>query len=363
MTMNNFEKWDALFRSQNMSSFNLNSNGILWLKVKAICRKKYISQFLELNNIQLKTDKVSLMNRELFELLEHREDALKILDSYLQDINNEWYERIGVDKDKLKEDLYKVRSYSWGGDQNNSLDKYLVNHFVKVVNDFTELERRKSEIATNAWHYVVNSWYNNWTSFLIESIFKCNSRVVSAVGEIKSVDFFIGGFPIDLKVTFFPNQFMEEKLRLKLGKYKLSWLKCKSKTVNITVDKNSSVSQQIYTLKEKLDELGHTEILDELKSAEQDVIRETRANPIELMKWLYENQGEMRFGAENRLYLILINTESLEQSWKLKRAINLIEPTVNKYLDSFSQESLKPINFNYKGSNYKSLADTIFIVR
>jgi len=361
--MNSFEKWDAEFRAQNLSAFNNNKNGILWLKVRAICRSKQISQFLEENHITLSSTKVALMNRELFEFLEKRLDAMVILDDYLQNMNHEWYELAGVNYEKLKEDLYKVQTYSWGGDQNNSLDKYLVSRFVKVITDFSELERRKSEIANNAWNYVQNSWYNNWTSFLIESLFKRNDRVISAVGEIKSVDFFIEDLPIDLKVTFFPNQYMEEKLKHFLGRSKLSWLKHKAKAFNIIVDKDASASQQIYTIIEKLYENGHTDILDELKSTQRRIIYDAKENPIDLMKWLYENQGEMRFGAENRLYLILVDTESIENSWKLKRAFSLIEPIVNEYLSSFTANSLKQIDFTFQKKAYSSLADTIFIVR
>ena len=361
--MNNFDKWDKLFREQNLFPFNQNNNGILWLKVRAICRSKQISQFVAENDLSLTSTKISLMNRELFELLENRENSVDMLNRFLQNLNHEWYENLNVDKDSLKEDLYKVQSYLWGGDQNNSLDKYLVSHFVKAIDKFSELERRKGEIATNAWNYVQNSWYNNWTSFLIESIFKQNERVISAVGEIKSVDFFIDEYPIDLKVTFFPNQFMEEKLKVNFGKSKISWLKSKAKNVGITVDSKAPVSQQVYTLKEKLYESGYTDILNELKSAEQKVIQESCENSIELMTWLYENQGELRFGAENRIYLILANMECLEDSWKLKRAISQLEPIINEYLNSFTQDSLKEIEFCFKKRNFKALSDVIFFIR
>ena len=99
-------------------------------------------------------------------------------------------------------------SYEWGGDQNNSLDKYLISHYVKLINKYDELESKHTAIQENAWKYVRTSWYNNWTSYLIESIFKHHPKVISAVGEIKSVDFFIDDIPVDLKVTYFPNQYM-----------------------------------------------------------------------------------------------------------------------------------------------------------
>ena len=38
--MSNFEKWDKEFRVQNLYAFNHNENGLLWLKVRAVCRGK-----------------------------------------------------------------------------------------------------------------------------------------------------------------------------------------------------------------------------------------------------------------------------------------------------------------------------------
>lgn len=76
------------------------------------------------------------------------------------------------------------------------------------------MQNKQAEIGANAWNYVQNSWYNNWTSFIIESLFKRHRKVISAVGEIKSVDFFIEDYPLDLKVTYFPSQFMEQKLKM-----------------------------------------------------------------------------------------------------------------------------------------------------
>lgn len=361
--MTNFEKWDNEFRTQNLYAFNQDSNGLLWLKVRAVCRSKQIEQFVAQNNITLTKTKLAEQNVELFEKLEIIPNAMQLLDDYLKVKSHNWYDVMGVDEVKLKEDLYKVQHYAWGGDQNNSLDKHLVSRYVKVISNYDELMGRQSEIADNAWNYVQTSWYNNWTSYLIESLFKRHGKVISAVGEIKSVDFFIADHPIDLKVTFFPNRYMDEKLKHKLGKKELTWLKQKAKGVGITVNNTIPESLQIYTLSEKLAEIGRTDILDELNAKRREVITEAQANTIELMTWLYTNQGEMRFGAENRLFVILVDTANISQSWKMKRAFSLIEPKINNYLDQFNEKSLKEINFTFKKNTYKALADIIFIVK
>lgn len=359
--MNNFEKWDKEFRNQNLFAFNNDRNALLWLKVRAISKRLPMSKFLEQNNIQLDATKITDQNKELFLKLElDIEQSLKLLDDYLHDINNEWYREMGVDEDALKSDLYHIDTYEWGGDQNNSLDKHLVSRFVKVISSYNDLQTKQTEIQANAWNYVRTSWYNNWTSYLIESIFKHHSKVISAVGEIKSVDFFINDIPVDLKVTFFPNQYMNDKLKIKLnGKSELSWLKQKAKDNGI----NLSHSESVAIISEKISASGHDDILSELRNKRKDVITDAQNNKNDLMTWLYANQGEMRFGAENRLFVVLVDSSDLSQSWKMKRAFEQIEPAVNSYLDNFTNNSLSKIDFSFKGKEYSSLADVIFVVK
>lgn len=323
--MENFEKWKRAYKAQNMSAFNHDPNGILWLKVRAISRKPQIRQFIGTCGITLRSSSLRDQTKELFELLEQRADAMNLLDNYLKEKSHEWYKLKGVDEDQLKEGLQKVQSYDWGGDRNNSLDKYLVSHFVKNISSFDEVVLRQAEIADNAWRYVMASWYNNWTSYIIESVFKRHPKVIPAVGEIKGVDFFIGDVPVDLKVSFFPKGYIDYMLKKKFGK-----------------DRPDS---------------------EQLKNRRNQIIVEAQADSSELMTWLYSNQGEMRFGAENRLFLILTDTGDPDRSWKMKRSVDLITPKVNGYLDRFNGQSLKEVDFEFKGEKYRSLADTLFILR
>jgi len=73
--MTNFEKWDNEFRTQNLYSFNQDYNGLLWLKIRAVCRSKQIEQFASQNNIILTKTKIAEQNIELFEKLENTPNA------------------------------------------------------------------------------------------------------------------------------------------------------------------------------------------------------------------------------------------------------------------------------------------------
>lgn len=361
--MTNYEKWDHEFRTNNLFAFNNNAEALLYLKVKAICRKTLITQFVKENKLTLKSTKVKEQFPELYALLENKSELIPKLNCFLRNRNNEWYKEMGVDEDKVRTALRKINAYEWGGDHNNSLDQYLVRRYVKVISDYDTLQKKAKEIQANAWNFVQTSWYNNWTSYLIESIFKKHKRVLSAIGEIKSVDFFIDKYPIDLKVTYFPNEFMEKKLKEKIGNKELAWLKKEAKKVKIIPDKGLSDAEQLTFLKEELENHGHSNIIDALTKHKQKIIDEACKHPEELMEWLYKNQSARLFGAENRLFLVLVDTKDMKQSWKMKRAFTLIKPTVKRYLDSFNADSLKEITFKFNQKEYTSLSDIIFITK
>lgn len=73
----------------------------------------------------------------------------------------------------------------------------------------------------------------------------------------------------------------------------------------------------------------------------------------------------MRFGAENRIYLILIDKQNWENSWSLKRNIELLRPSITSYLDRFSEKSLidMQLDFTYNSRSYTTYADILFIIK
>ena len=63
-------------------------------------------------------------------------------------------------------------------------------------------------------------------------------------------------------------------------------------------------------------EIGRKDVISELNNKRKEVIHEAQKNEIELMTWLYTHQGEMRFGAENRLFVILIDVNDIKSNRK-----------------------------------------------
>ena len=369
--MRDFKYWDILHRNEHLEEFSKDRTGLLWLKTKSIIRKELIEEFIQQNKIILKQAALKQQFIELFDLLSYNIDkSHKLLDEYIKTINNQLI--ASIDIQQLVSELFKLKTFEWGGDYQNSLDKFLVSRYVKVQNPSFDylMSKFETEITPAVQGYVLNSWYNYWSSVLIENIFKSHSAVLPAVGQIKNVDFFVGDIPFDLKVTYLPAEYIKQKRKEKDYPVELTFLKQKAKEANICYDKNAKPTDIFYEITEKMKDRDDDlckQTLQTLKSEKIEILRETQANSKILAKWLYENQGEMRFRSENRLFLVLVDTDDFNNSWKLKRNIDLLKPAIVSYLDNFKNKNINNlrVDFDFKGKphRFSALADVIFVVK
>ncbi len=217
--------------------------------------------------------------------------------------------------------------------------------------------------------YVLSSWFNHWTSILIEDIFKDHRKVTPTVGLIKKVDFFIGSIPFDLKVTHFPDGFMQIK-RKELGlSTELQELKHFAYEKGIKYDKNQKdkvIFIELITRFQESVDAGTKKFWKQFSATRKRIVKDTISKPDILIRWLYEEQGERRFDAANRLFLILIDENSLEESWKMKRNVNLLKNRINRYLNNFGSKNTKRLKtaFTWKdGKRYCPLSDAVFITK
>jgi hypothetical protein len=369
--MRNFEHWDNLHRNEQLEEFSTDRVGLLWLKLKSIIRVELVKGFLNFSSIEINTNKQNENFLALFNLLSNDiEKSHKLLDTYIKQVSNEQIAKINIQQ--LVSELYKLKNFEWGGDYQNSLDKYLISRYVKSENPSYDylFSKFETEINPAVQGYVLNSWYNYWSSVLIENIFKSHPVVLPTVGQIKSVDFFINDIPFDLKVTYLPAEFIKQKRKEKGLPVEFTYLKQRAKEANITFDKNAKPADIFYEITEKMKDRNDAfcqQVLQTLKSEKVEILQEVQANPQLLAKWLYENQGEMRFGSENRLFLVLVDTDDFNNSWKLKRNIDLLKPTIETYLDNFNRKNIDDlqVNFEFKGKphGFTALADVIFVVK
>ncbi|AVH74209.1 hypothetical protein [Nostoc sp. 'Lobaria pulmonaria (5183) cyanobiont'] len=370
--MKNFYYWKGLYENDNLTEFNTDYTGQLWLKTKSIRRGELISEFVNKYSLVLNTSSLNGQFEELFLLLESNlSQSHQRLDLYIKEKNAQILE--ALNKESLVSELYKLKTFEWGGDYQNSLDKYLISHYVKtkfIISYEILMSKFETEINRTVQGYVLNSWYNHWSSILIEHIFKSHPSILPTVGQIKSVDFFIKNIPFDLKVTYFPSEYLKSKRKEKNLPVELTFLKKKAKELSINFDKTAKPSNIYYEITEKLrdrNDNASESVLNQLKSENMAIVNEAQQNPKNLAKWLYENQGEMRFGSENRLFIVLIDTNDFSSSWKLKRNLDLLTPTINTFLEAFSSKEISDLkmDFNYSGKSqtFSALTDVIFVVK
>ncbi len=366
--MKHFNFWKTQFDSQQLEEFNFDPSGLLWLKLKSILRKELIGEFLFRTKLPVKEKALPKLFAEIYAVFtQNIEESHRILDNFIREINNN--QSLELDTDQLVSELYKLRHFDWGGDYQNSLDKYLVSRYVKTYTSFDVLNSKfDTEISAAVKGYLLNSWYNHWTSILIEHIFKQHPSVLPTVGQVKSVDFFVNNIPFDLKVTYLPAEYIKLKRKEKGFPVELTFLKRKAKEAKITFDKKAVKSDIYNEIVEKMKDKGGEfclNVLSEIKNQKLEILNEAQLNPKILATWLYENQGEMRFGSENRLFLVLVDPDDFDNSWKLKRNLELLKPTIQAYLDNFKEESVfdLQVSFGWKSQIYNALTDIIFIVK
>ncbi len=145
------------------------------------------------------------------------------------------------------------------------------------------------------------------------------------VGLVKKIDFFINDVPFDLKkVTYFPEQLLKDKLKDNGYGNELTKLKkiCRELKIFIPSDlKDKALKLHLHNKIAEDQRAEAKEFIVELKEQKRIIIQKAEDNPTELKKWFYENQGEARFDASNRFFLVLTDETDMSNSWKLKRNI------------------------------------------
>ncbi len=362
-----FDKWEQCFKDDDIVHITLHSEGMLWFKLKSIIRRELIFNFCKDYNIKLLSTKLNDSFKELFEiLLINVEKSHHMLNEFI--LKTEANNRKLLNINEIVNELYNLKSFIWGGDYSNALDKYLVNNYIKIYKSYDMLVSKiDNEINHAVYGYVMCSWYNHWSSILIENIFKQHPIVLPTVGQVKKVDFFVNNIPFDLKVTYMPVNYIEKKRKEAGLRSELAELKNIAKQLKIQYLDSEQNLKYILSekIKDKADPYGLT-LFNKIKEFKLELISDLLNDPTDLIKNLYEEQGELRFDASNRLFLILVDRNDFDSSWKLKRNMDLLMPNIFNYLDNFKNKTIEDlkISFSYKNKGkFNAFSDCIFIVK
>lgn len=205
-----------------------------------------------------------------------------------------------ISDDDLKNELSKVKSFSWGTKQ-GELDQKIQKDFVRIYCYYDDLVNHvKATLFKDVTNYVICSWFNYWTTVYIEEHIGMHPKVIPTIKNIKGIDIFFDGQPFDLKITYVPRNYN---------------------------------------------------------------IEEAVNNPLNLAVWMYENQGAERFGADNRLFFILLDKDDTNRSWELKRDFNLIFSKIDSFFSKEKVSDSDEIVFSYKGKSYTAITKVLLITK
>ena len=222
-----------------------------------------------------------------------------IKDEYEKKLNQR--KSVISDQNLLKE-LLKVKKFHWGVVQ-GQLDNKIQVRYVRKYFKYNELIRSvENSLYTQIRNYVVCSWYNYWTTVIIEDMISGHPNVIPTLKNVKGVDLFFKNQPFDLKVTYLPDGYSED-------------------------------------------------------------IKYAIENPKDIIIWLYEHQGAQRFGADNRLFVILYDTKNPDESWKIKRDVKLIRSRIDEFFTSEIVSEDDEIIFTFGKKTYTVLSKLLFILK
>lgn len=356
-----YQEASRAFKNDHIRELSLDREGRRFLKLRSLSRKTLMDRLIREHHLIIP----DASGQKLFQLLYESPLNEQQIEQTIRNIYEEERHVRQAIEAQLVSELYRVVSFDWGGLHQNSLEKTIVDNYVKRIRMYDELcDNIDNKLYPSMKAYVFCSWYNHWTSIIIEDIFKDHPNVLPAVGLIKKIDFFIKDIPFDLKVTYLPEGFIKEYRRDHHLRPELTMLKQFCRERNLYFSQDLPEAQLLEDLWAKVrdhpSEIAR-ELITQLKDVRLQILQSVRKHPETLIRWLYENQGVRRFDASNRLFLVLVDESDFFGSWKLKRAKSLLGQEIYRHLDRITEHPGYNIDFEWDGNIYTTNADMILI--
>lgn len=274
-----YDELIKLYKNNEFRRIDKEGNGGKFYLLRSISKSNTLKKFCRINNL----------NNNLNEILDSK---IITENTIIKFIKEEYKAKSKEEIICIEAELNKMQNFDWGGSMGNSLEKNIVNNYIKKMMRYEDIEGAISgNIHKSVYGYTMNSWYNHWSSILIEEIFNENSIVLPTVDLVEKIDFFIDGVPYDLKVTYFPDELMKksiaEKMRSQYGSVnELTIEKRLAKELNIAIPddlNDKSLTICLYNLlKESVDNKAK-QFISDLTNMKKGTINYYMSNPNELI--------------------------------------------------------------------------------
>lgn len=165
MTNLNFKQLDKLFRNDDFPKIESDVRGVRFLKLRSMSRKEIMEEFCARHDIAIE----GIKSKDYFEKVFEDEN---ITDTKINEYINLRYEQERADRyssqEYLVDQLNRLQYFDWGGSFGNSLEKNIINNYVKKIQSFEKInEEIEGSLLSSMRGYTLNSWYNHWTSIII----------------------------------------------------------------------------------------------------------------------------------------------------------------------------------------------------
>lgn len=282
-----------------------NIRDVNFTKLKSL-KKDHLTNLCDKFNIQ-SSNNITLMISDILNAFDAgaitTEDINQYIKNLYSQIRQDEIELTGASHELIVKELNRVDSHVWGMVQ-GAVDSHIQSNYVRRYYKYDEIVGAIRASLYNAIEsYTICTWYNHWSTVFLEDLICLDEHIVPIIKKVKGVDVIWNEQPIDIKVTNLPREWFND-----------------NRTIEDAIQDPSSVCEYLYRL-----------------------------------------QGEQRFGCENRLFIIIYDTQNPENSWQIKRDYDLIKKSVKNF---FGQNiPLDPINFSYKSSQYLAHAKVLFIIK
>ncbi|MBX9839764.1 MAG: hypothetical protein K2X69_15790 [Silvanigrellaceae bacterium] len=281
----------------------LNIQEVNFIKLKSL-KKDYLIDFCTKFGIQA-SGNITEMIKNILKQTDNGTITTDQINDYIKklykSVRDAEIKQTGATHESIVNELNKVDSHIWGMVQ-GAVDAHIQSNYVRKYFKFDEvLKAIRGSLYNAIESYTLCTWYNHWSTVFLEDLICLNKNVVPIIKKVKGVDIIWNEQPLDIKVTNLPKEWFKD---------------------------------------------GKT-------------IADAVSNPVEVCEYLYRLQGAQRFGADNRLFIIIYNKAHPEESWKIKRNYTLIKEKVN---DFFNQNSkLDSVNFSFNSNQHLAHAKVMFI--
>ena len=295
-----FEVCESLYNKNNdLNTLYNNQDGIKYLMIRSFAKDDLIEISKEKDKkINIETLRINVFTTTDIEKIIQYTLSKKI------PLSTDYANELSSELSKMCVESSSVHQDDFNSNMNKIIRSVDVSTYKKLQE---EIEKKLVKQLKN---YMTWQWYNQKCSDLIEDLILTQSNIIQTPRKIKNIDFFVKLddtyiFPFDLKLTIFPAGFMKD---------------------NKIPNERNAIETYISNV----------------------------SNQHKILKWLYAEQNPRLFSNNYRHFVILLNLDNTDNSYKLKCNIGLIKEGVNKFFTAIQKSDIIDIEYEYKKDKAKS---------